>query len=173
MTSQTAEYALRAIVWLASRPDRALSTQEVSAATKVPVGYLSKVLQALARGGLVVSSSGRSGGFLLARPSQRISVLDVINAVDGIPRIKKCPLGLRSHVRVLCPLHKRLDDAMAMVERAFAGSTIAELLADPSASRPLCEGHPGRSKEKKNARRKKGKKQPLRLLSPNRERDLQ
>lgn len=139
MISQTAEYALRAAVWLASHPDRALSTQEISTATKVPAGYLSKVLQALARGGLVVSNSGRGGGFLLARAAEKICVLDVINALDGVQRIRQCPLGLRSHSRVLCPLHKRLDDAMAMVESAFAGSTIAELISTPSASSPLCK----------------------------------
>jgi len=164
MTSQTAEYALRAVVWLASHPDRALSTLEISAATKVPAGYLSKVLQGLARGKLVVSSSGRNGGFLLARPPERISVLDVINAVDGIQRIRKCPLGLRSHHRVLCPLHKRLDDAMATVERAFADSSIAELLAEPSASTPLCEGHQGHAKVKQKSGNKKRKKQPLGLI---------
>lgn len=141
MISHTAEYALRSIVWLASHPGLALSTQQISTATKVPAGYLSKVLQALARAGLVSSSPGRRGGFRLARSPKRICVLDVINAVDGIQRIRKCPLGLRSHGRVLCPLHKRLDDAMAMMERAFANSTIAELLAEPSASTPLCEGN--------------------------------
>lgn len=139
MTSQTAEYALRAVVWLASRPEKALNTGQISKVTKVPAGYLSKVLQALARAGLVISTSGRGGGFLLARPASRISVLDVINAVDGVHRIRQCPLGIRSHGSVLCPLHKRLDDAMAMVEKAFANSTIAELIEEPSASTPLCE----------------------------------
>jgi Rrf2 family protein len=142
MTSQTAEYALRAVVWLASRPDRALTTQEISRATKVPAGYLSKVLQGLARAGLVVSNPGRGGGFLLARDAEQICVLDVVNAVDGIQRIRKCPLNLRSHGRVLCPLHKRLDEALAMVEEAFAKSTIAELIATPSTSTPLCNGQP-------------------------------
>ena len=146
MTSQTAEYALRAVVWLASRPGKALSTQEISTATKVPAGYLSKVLQGLARAGLVVSSPGRGGGFLLAQDAERVRVLDVINAVDGIQRIRQCPLGLRSHSRELCPLHKRLDEAMAMVEEAFAKSTIAELIATPGSSMPLCNGrHGGRN----------------------------
>ena len=152
MTSQTAEYALRAVVWLASRPERALSTQGISAATKVPAGYLSKVLQGLARAGLVVSNPGRGGGFVLARNAERIRVLDVVNAVDGIQRIKKCPLSLRAHGRVLCPLHKRLDDAMAMVEEAFAKSTIAELITTPSSSTPLCNGRLTVRRGKKKSR---------------------
>lgn len=142
MTSQTAEYALRAVVWLASRPKQALSTRKISKATKVPCGYLSKVLQSLARAGLVVSIAGRGGGFQLARPPGRISVLDVVNAVGGVQRIKHCPLRIKSHGRVLCPLHRRLDDAMAMVEKAFARSTIAELIATPSPSTPLCASPP-------------------------------
>ncbi|MBI5762509.1 MAG: Rrf2 family transcriptional regulator [Planctomycetes bacterium] len=139
MTSQTAEYALRAVVWLASQPDQALTTRQISETTKVPADYLSKVLQALARTGLVHSIPGRGGGFRLARAPKRISVLDVINAVDDTQRIRRCPLGLPSHGTNLCPLHRRLDDAMAMVEQAFATSTIAELLAESSTSAPLCE----------------------------------
>ncbi len=172
MTSQTAEYALRAVVWLASHPDRALSTRQISTATKVPAGYLSKVLQILARAGLVVSSPGRRGGFLLARSPKRICVLDVITAVDGIQRIRRCPLGLQSPGRVLCPLHKRLDDAMAMVERAFASSTIAELIAGPSASTPLCEGNRHDLQSKDHTRRRPRSLPPPPRLRHRRERDL-
>lgn len=108
-------------------------------ATRVPPGYLSKVLQALARGGLVESLPGRKGGFRLSRPANRLSVLEVINAVDPIQRIRSCPLKLESHGTNLCPLHRKLDTAMADVERAFADSTIADLLSDPTGSPPLCE----------------------------------
>ncbi|HEY3787784.1 MAG TPA: hypothetical protein VGL71_02965, partial [Urbifossiella sp.] len=53
--------------------------------------------------------------------------------------ITTCPLGLRTHGIRLCPLHKRLDDAIASVESAFRNSTLAEVLAEPSESVPLCE----------------------------------
>jgi Rrf2 family protein len=105
----------------------------------VPSGYLSKVLQSLARGELVHSQRGLHGGFALARPPRKISVWDVINAVDPLQRIRSCPLGLKSHGVNLCPMHRRLDDAMESVERAFRNSTVAELLADPNPSRPLCD----------------------------------
>ena len=137
--SQTAEYALRAVVWLASHPDVNLSTEEIAGATQVPRGYLSKVLQALARAGLVASQPGRRGGFQLTRPTAEISVLDVINAVDPVQRIESCPLGLRSHIQELCPLHRRLDKALALVEDAFASSTIAELVSEGTRISPLCE----------------------------------
>jgi len=139
MISQTAEYALRAVVWLASHPDQAIGTPRISEAAQVPPGYLAKVLQMLARAGLVTSTPGRRGGFQLTREPGAISVLDVVDAVDPIGRITTCPLGLASHRGKLCPLHRRLDEAMAEVERAFAGSTIAELIAGEGEPLPLCE----------------------------------
>lgn len=139
MISQTAEYALRAVVWLASHPDALVGTSNMARATHVPAGYMSKVLQALARYGLVVSQPGRKGGFRLARPAEVLTVLEVINAVEPIQRIRTCPLQLESHGTNLCPLHRKLDSAMAEVERAFADSTIADLLRDQSGSPPLCE----------------------------------
>jgi len=139
MISQTAEYALRAVVLLGSRAEESLTTQEIARATKVPAGYLSKVLQALGRADLVHSQRGIRGGFTLARSLDQISVLDVINAVDPIRRIERCPLGLATHGANLCPLHKRLDDAVATMQREFASCTVAALLAEPTRSKPLCE----------------------------------
>lgn len=139
LISQTAEYALRAVVWLASHPGHALGTARIADATRVPAGYLSKVLQSLARAGIVISQPGRRGGFVLSRPPEEMSVLDVINAVDPVQRIRTCPLSLTTHGTTLCPLHRRLDDAMARAEEAFATSTIAEIIGQPAESTPLCE----------------------------------
>ena len=139
MFSQTTEYALRAVVWLAAHPAQPQTTQQIAATTRVPAGYLSKVLQALGRANLVNSQRGLYGGFTLTRSADTISVLEVVNAVDPIQRIVTCPLGLKSHGRELCALHKRLDGAIAHIERAFSESTIADLLAEPSTSHPLCE----------------------------------
>ncbi len=137
--SQTAEYALRAVVWLASRSPETQTSREIAAATRVPSGYLSKVMQALGRAGFVRSQRGLHGGFVLTRAPDAIRVLEVINAVDPIRRIETCPLGLETHGRQLCALHLRLDDAIAHIEDALSRSTIADLLAEPSTSRPLCE----------------------------------
>jgi Rrf2 family protein len=142
MFSQTTEYALRAIVWLAAHRNKPQTTLEIAAKTRVPAGYLSKVLQALGRANLVSSQRGLYGGFTLTRPPHRINVLEVVNAVDPIERIETCPLRLKSHGRELCALHKRLDGAIAHIEKAFSESTIADLLAEPSTRPPLCEAAP-------------------------------
>ncbi|HTU18264.1 MAG TPA: Rrf2 family transcriptional regulator [Gemmataceae bacterium] len=143
MFSQTAEYALRATVYLASQEGAPRTTQEIARATRLEgkIAYLSKVMQSLGREGLVQSQRGLHGGFTLARPAEELTVLDIIMAVDPIKRIKSCPLGIKGHIN-LCPLHRRLDQAMKMVEDALRKSTLAELLTEPERARgipiPLC-----------------------------------
>ncbi|MGD9692950.1 MAG: Rrf2 family transcriptional regulator [Phycisphaerales bacterium] len=135
MLSKTVEYALRAVMHLASLPDdRSASSSAVAAATHVPQGYLSKVLRDLVVAGLVASQRGPHGGFSLARPPRDISILDVINAVDPIPRIERCPLGNPDHSE-LCPLHRRLDDALAAFENEFrclALQDVLDMTIDPA-----------------------------------------
>jgi Rrf2 family nitric oxide-sensitive transcriptional repressor len=138
--SQTAEYALRAIVYLADQADAPQTTQQIAEVTRVPAGYLAKVMQGLSRAGLVRAQRGLHGGFTLAMSAQELTVLDVVQAVDPVQRIKHCPLGIKGH-ESLCPLHRRLDNAAAMVEKALGSSTIAELLLEPKRGRspkPLC-----------------------------------
>lgn len=126
MFSQTSEYALRAMLVLASGDGRAASSAQVAAEARVPKPYLSKVMSDLVRAGLVVSQRGPSGGFSLGRPATEITVLDVINAVDPIKRITSCPLGRPEHIQ-LCPLHRELDAAIAHVERSLGHTRISEL----------------------------------------------
>lgn len=138
MISQTAEYALRAVVCLArSEPDRRWTVRDIHERTEVPEGYLSKVMQLLSHASIVRSQRGRTGGFVLARPVEELSVLDVINAVDPLQRIRECPLGLPEHRDQLCALHRRVDCELERVEQAFAASTFADLIAEPGPHWPL------------------------------------
>jgi len=139
MISQTSEYALRTIVFLASRKGQPATTRQIADATQVPVGYLAKVLHALSRANLVKSQRGPHGGSVLAIEPATLSVYDVVQAVDSVPRIRTCPLSLKSHGLRLCPLHRRLDDAMAMIEKAFRLASIADLLGESPDIIPLCE----------------------------------
>lgn len=139
MFSQTAEYALRVVVFLGTLRDEPATTRQIAAATRVPEGYLAKILQSLGRAGLVRSQRGLHGGSVLARNPAEISVYDVVTAIAPLPRITTCPLGLVSHGTKLCAVHRRLDDAVAMVEQAFRDSTIADMLAEASPSIPLVD----------------------------------
>jgi len=145
MLSQTVEYALRAVVFLADQSPNAQTTSQIAEATKVPPAYLSKVLQGLCRSDILRSQRGIGGGMSLLKTPAEVTILDVVNAVEPIGRIESCPLGLKAHGVHLCALHRRLDDALAAVEDAFRNTTLAEVLADPNPSVPLCD-LPGRSK---------------------------
>ncbi len=139
MLPKTVEYGLRAVVCLARLPDQRQSADQVAKATQVPRRYLHKVLQDLVKAGLVCSQSGPGGGYALIGSAEVISILDVVNAVGSIERIRRCPLGLQSH-NELCPLHRELDRAYEMLESSLERLTVAQVL-DPSASpSPLCDG---------------------------------
>jgi Rrf2 family protein len=133
MISKTAEYALRAVVVLADAGDDPVLAPRIAETTRVPLAYLSKVLQTLARAGLVVSQRGQGGGFALARPAAGITVLDVVEAVDPIARIESCPLALEAHAGRLCPLHQRLDEAILSIRATFGATSIGELVTGDGA----------------------------------------
>jgi Rrf2 family protein len=148
MIPKTAEYALRAAVTLARAPDQPRSADEIVEATQVPRRYAHKVLQALVRAGLARSQPGPGGGYALSRSPEDVSILDVVAAVEPIPRIRRCPLGLKDHTK-LCPLHRQLDDAAANMERAFAAVTIAQLLNQSRGGEALCEANGNGASRKK------------------------
>ena len=138
MLPKTAEYALRTVACLAANPEQAMSAEVLAERTKVPRRYLHKVLQDLAKSDLVSSRSGPGGGYTLACSAETITILDVVNAVAPLERIRHCPLGLPSHTR-LCPLHQELDRAYAATEAAFSRVTIGELLRSAGDIVPLCD----------------------------------
>ncbi len=140
MISQTVEYALRAIVTIAQHDGQPCTAQKISEITQVPGPYLSKVMQGLVRANLVTSKRGLHGGFMLTKKPSELTIWEVIDAVDPFKRIQECPLGIGSHQGTLCPLHQRLDSAMAMVEESFRKTSVAEVLAQPGSTTPLCEG---------------------------------
>lgn len=136
--SQTIEYALRAMIHLAGlAPNQAANCESIAARTKVPQGYLSKILRDLVIADLITSRRGPNGGFALARAARAITMLDVVNAVDRIERLTKCPLGNPGHVE-LCPLHRRMDNAVGLIEHEFRQTTLAEVLESRTAGGPTC-----------------------------------
>ncbi len=138
MLPKTTEYALRATVWLGQTPDKIHSAERLAEAIRVPRRYLHKVLQDLVKGGLVRSQPGPGGGYALDVAPAQFSILDVINAVTPIERIRSCPLNLKTHTE-LCPLHRELDKAYAAIETALSRVSVAELIKAPNSIAPLCK----------------------------------
>lgn len=105
--SQTSEYALRAMAWIAARPsNEPVLARELAGATQVPLHYLSKILRRLVLARLLESRKGRGGGFTLGRPARQIRFRDVLVAVGAYPVEGRCAFGWdRCDARRPCPLH--------------------------------------------------------------------
>jgi Rrf2 family protein len=124
---------------LALAPGELVPTSMLAERTKVPANYLAKVLQQLAAGGLIRGRRGVGGGYTLAKASDKINLLEIINTVGELHRVEMCPLGLSGHGTNLCPLHRALDRAAETVMNMFDGVTLKSLVDDPRyANKPLC-----------------------------------
>ena len=142
MFSQTVEYALRAMACLALDPETRSASAALAERTQVPADYLAKVLQQLAGAGLIEGRRGVGGGYRLAAKPEDINLLDVINAVEPVKRITSCPLNLPNHGPNLCPLHRRMDEAITGVIKVFDNNSLKDLLLSEDGqlgSVPLCD----------------------------------
>lgn len=105
--SQTSEYALRVMAWMAARRSQEpILARDLAIATEVPLQYLTKILRRLVLAGLLQSRRGRGGGFTLARPATEIRFRDVLVAMNSYPTKGQCAFGWeRCDARRPCPLH--------------------------------------------------------------------
>ena len=142
MLTRTGGYALHAALAIAEmgadgRPVRA---HEVAEALSLPANYLAKILQALARSGVLVSERGRNGGFRLARDPADVRLVDVVEGFDDLGRERQCLLGRGLCQEVGgCPAHKEWRQASAPAFKFFESRTLADLMArpEPPLSRPV------------------------------------
>jgi len=134
------DYSIRALLALGALPaGRTLSAGRLSRAAKVAEPLLRKLLQKLARAGVVESAKGAGGGFRLARRPRGISILEVIEPVQGRLAINRCFLGRRRCPRQgHCRVSRRLAGIQDRLVRLFEGLTLADLMAgegSPAAGR--------------------------------------
>ncbi len=145
-SSQRFGYAVHALCYMAKKPAGALTTlPELSSWLQsvwatISQTYLSNVIQRLARGGILRSHRGVSGGYSLARPAEEITMRDLIELLEGVA-LEQCSLSLESDCPVLgfCAIQRKLR----RVEEAFLESleqlSIAELAEDLSVILPKSE----------------------------------
>ncbi|KAA3650207.1 MAG: Rrf2 family transcriptional regulator [Bacteroidetes bacterium] len=108
MLSNAAKYGIRAIIFLAKNSNETKKIQAINIASGIqsPPAFLAKLLQLLAREDLISSSKGKGGGFYLTPENREHSMLDVIHAIDGKERLKKCFLGIEAcNEDNLCEIH--------------------------------------------------------------------
>ena len=105
--SRRCEYALRALTHLSMLDDERMATvKEISEQEHLPKQFLAKLLQTMARAGIVASVKGPGGGFALARSADEITMYDVVNCIDGNVDFDRCAVGLvECSDTAPCPLH--------------------------------------------------------------------
>lgn len=132
LLSQTAEYALRAMAWLATAPEgEPVRAKDLSTATGIPSHYLSKVMRRLVLAGLLVSQKGQGGGFLLSKRPNEIPFVDILSAVDAFPTEGRCAFGWGECDELRpCPLHGSWSRLNEMLEEWAQGTTLAEIAAE-------------------------------------------
>ena len=130
MITVTGEYALRAMAHLAELPPgQYVLAQNVGKELAIPPNYLSKVLQSLARHGLLESQRGRNGGFRLQRAASSIRLLEILAAVEPVRRYEICILGQKiCSDETACPIHHTWKEARNKVLTLFRTTPLTKLM---------------------------------------------
>ena len=134
--SKKADYALIAMKHLAIRPDASsISAREIAEQYDIPIELMAKVLQRLARRGLLTSHQGTRGGYRLARPSGVISVADIIQAIDGPLTVTACSTHAENCDQYnKCSVRDPLWRIKDRILSALATCSLQEISADVSQS---------------------------------------
>src|SRR5579863_535882 len=127
--SRSAEYALRALIQLAAlQPDEYAMAKNIAAETNIPAHFLAKILQDLARDGFLKSNKGPHGGFRLSNPAESISMLRVVEAVDGAGRYDRCIGGSpECNDRAACGMHDSWKALRSRIIDYLGGTSVADL----------------------------------------------
>lgn len=130
------DYGLRGMLYLARQPlGQVCLVSQVAAAENLPESYLAKIFQDLARNRLLMSHRGAKGGFSLVSDPEEISLLQIIEAVEGPIAIAPC-LDMREGCEHadLCEIYDTLDSAQAQMISVLRGTTLADLVARQNGS---------------------------------------
>jgi len=128
MLNQTAIYALRAMGFLARQKDNSpVLSSLIANEMKIPKNFLSKILNRLVQGGLVLALRGRNGGVSLARPAAQIKLYDIVNLFMKMDDFKRCFLGLND-CDGSCGLHIRWQIIAEQYEKLMNETTVDQML---------------------------------------------
>ena len=153
MLNQSAEYALKVVALIASRPgDVPSRAAELAAALELPANYLSKILHQLASAGVLISRKGRGGGFLLTRGAAQLTLAAVVTPFEELGRYRSCFLGNAiCSDRRACVAHDRWKP-IARAVLGFLQETTIDSIAT-SAARPEPPSTSGAKRPRARSRR--------------------
>jgi Rrf2 family iron-sulfur cluster assembly transcriptional regulator len=135
--STKGRYSVRIMAFLAFQPaDRVATKIDIAAAEGTSPQYVQQLLRQLGAAGLVNSRRGRSGGFLLARPPESITVADVLRAAEGEVQLVPCRSAEYCAHAADCPSRSMWMRATEVLEEVFQGTTIAQLVSGDAEEPP-------------------------------------
>jgi Rrf2 family protein len=123
--TRRSDYAVRALSLLAARPDSVVSSSRIREQTAIPARFVVPVMSDLVRAGLVEAHLGRAGGYRLAANAADVSILTIVEAVEGVRRRTECALTQRPCGAVPCRLH----NILARADEAYLAELAAVSLA--------------------------------------------
>jgi Rrf2 family protein len=126
--TRRSEYAIRAAILLAG-DSRMRSSREIAAATDVPERFMARILVELVGSGLIEARIGRTGGYRLARPAADISLLELVETIEGPSRSTRCVLRERAcEPGQPCAIHPVWASAQSGLIDTLAATTLADLV---------------------------------------------
>lgn len=134
--TRAADYAVRVMIHLATLPPATrVCRSSLAVSAEVPLHFLSKVLQVLARARLIVAHRGTSGGFALAKSPEQISLFTIVEAVEGPLQLNVCTSGAGCGRQGWCPAHLVWVEAQAALTQVLKNASLAKLAAETAGAR--------------------------------------
>ncbi len=132
--SRRTDYGVRVIMDLATLPESGrASTQEIAERQNIPAPFLAKIVSRLSLSGLVITHRGAGGGVSLARPASEISLLQVIEALDGPVQLNRCVIEPSACPRDShCPVHHIWAKAQLELTGLLSETTFDDLVSASS-----------------------------------------
>jgi len=129
MFSKSCKYGMRGVLLLAQNSDvnNKMGVRELADFLSVPVHFLAKILQELARKRIISSTKGPNGGFYLTDKEKEQNLMTVVNAIDGMAIFEECALGLRECSNVNpCPLHHGVKAMRDSIKQELTNTSLHE-----------------------------------------------
>ena len=133
MFSRSCEYALQSILYITlhSKNGSAIGLKQISESQKVPLHFLSKILQQLVKGKILKSIKGPNGGFTLNVSPNRLRLIKVVELIDGLDIFDRCGIGLKKcSDKTPCPIHFEFKVVKEKIRQVLTEKTLSELCDD-------------------------------------------
>ncbi|MDQ1772907.1 Rrf2 family transcriptional regulator [Labilibaculum sp. A4] len=135
MLSNTCKYAIRSVIYLSlnGTEGKKIGIKKISEDLEIPTPFLGKILQSLARQKLLTSTKGPHGGFGMGKKPSEITLMNIVEIVDGLDMFENCLIGMRpckthTNKQSPCPVHNQFGSIRQTIYDLFNGKTIGELI---------------------------------------------